>query len=792
MYVDHTHGQTITVVEKDTGVPLELVTVQTTSGDWNNITNQEGEFILPTLPMATTLIFRRIGFSSVRYSITELIAQDYIVLLEASEYDLDQVVISAARRVQEKRHVSARIQTIRSDAIALQNPQTTADLLGVGGEVFIQKSQQGGGSPMIRGFATNRLVYVVDGVRMNTAIFRSGNIQNIINIDPFSLERAEVLFGPGSVIYGSDAIGGVMSFQTLQPQLSSNSKTQISGKAIARYASSNQEMTGHFSFGVGWEKWSLVTSLSSWRFDHLRQGQNGPRDYLKPTYVQHISGRDEIIRQDDLLLQIPSAYNQMNMMHKLRFMPNDQWDFTYSFHYSETSPYGRYDRHNRVFNGLPRYGVWNYGPQKWMMNNLLVTNNHRWVGYDHMKIRIANQAFQESRIDRNFNDPQLRNRLEEVSAWSFNLDMDKQLGNNYTLFYGLEYVDNRVHSTGETENILTGERRPSSSRYPDAFWCSWAAYMSGEYKLNRRLTLQGGMRLNRFALDMSFLGNQDFYPLPFEEASNDQNAITASMGTVWRPVESWTIRANVGSAFRAPNVDDMGKIFDSEPGRIVVPNLDVEPEKAYSIDVGIAHDWSDQVRWEITGFYTLLNKALVRRPFRFNGQDSLLYNGEMSEVQAIQNAAFAQVYGVQFRFDMNIAAGWLWSTHINLQTGKEETDAGSISPSRHAAPIFGLSRISYQKEAFHFQGYIHFQGQRNFEELAFSERGKTDIYALDDQGQPFAPAWYTLNLKAQYKIDERFTISGGVENMTDQRYRPYSAGLSGSGRNFILSLQLKW
>ncbi|NRB64373.1 MAG: TonB-dependent receptor plug domain-containing protein, partial [Saprospiraceae bacterium] len=515
------HGQTLRVVEKDTGIPLEWVTVQTILGDWNDITNSQGEVTLPALPLETILIFRRVGFTSIRYSIAELQAQDLLLLLEPTEYDLDQVVISAARRVQEKRYVSARIQTIQSEAIAMQNPQTTADLLGGAGEVFIQKSQQGGGSPMIRGFAANRLVYVVDGVRMNTAIFRSGNIQNIINIDPFSLERAEVLFGPGSVIYGSDAIGGVMSFQTLQPPLSNNSEAQISGRAVARYASANQEMTGHFRFGVGWENWGLVTSMSSWKFDHLRQGQNGPRDYLKPTYVRHKSGTDEVIRQDDLLLQIPSAYNQMNMMHKLRFMPNDQWDFTYGFHYSETSSYGRYDRHNRMINDLPRYAVWNYGPQKWMMNNLLVTNNHQWAGYDHMKIRIANQAFQESRVDRNFKDPQQRTRLEEVRVWSFNLDMDKQLGDNYSLFYGLEYVDNTVHSTGETENILTGERRPSSSRYPDAFWRSWAAYASAEYQPNRVLTLQGGMRLNRFSLDMSFLGNQDFYTLPFEEASND-------------------------------------------------------------------------------------------------------------------------------------------------------------------------------------------------------------------------------------------------------------------------------
>src|SRR5690606_22275722 len=98
-------------------------------------------------------------------------------------------------------------------------PQTAADMLAGSGEVFVQKSQLGGGSPMIRGFATNRLLYAVDGVRMNTAIFRAGNLQNVINLDPFATESVEVIFGPGSVMYGRDAIGGVMSFQTLMPRL---------------------------------------------------------------------------------------------------------------------------------------------------------------------------------------------------------------------------------------------------------------------------------------------------------------------------------------------------------------------------------------------------------------------------------------------------------------------------------------------------------------------------------------------------------------------------------------------
>jgi hemoglobin/transferrin/lactoferrin receptor protein len=94
------------------------------------------------------------------------------------------------------------------------NPQTSADLLANSGHVFVQKSQLGGGSPMIRGFSTNRVLITVDGIRLNNAIFRGGNVHNVISINPFNIEKTEIILGSGSVIYGSDAIGGVMNFYT--------------------------------------------------------------------------------------------------------------------------------------------------------------------------------------------------------------------------------------------------------------------------------------------------------------------------------------------------------------------------------------------------------------------------------------------------------------------------------------------------------------------------------------------------------------------------------------------------
>ena len=89
----------------------------------------------------------------------------------------------------------------------------------------IQKSQLGGGSPIIRGFEANRVLLVVDGVRMNNAIYRSGHLQNALTVDANALEIVEVVFGPSSTIYGSDALGGVVHFYTKKPEFSKNDKT---------------------------------------------------------------------------------------------------------------------------------------------------------------------------------------------------------------------------------------------------------------------------------------------------------------------------------------------------------------------------------------------------------------------------------------------------------------------------------------------------------------------------------------------------------------------------------------
>lgn len=784
-------GQTLTVTDRKTGEPIEGVVIGSRSPRAFSLTNAKGMAPLEGFENAGQISVQHLGFVTVLTTIGKLEAAGFTVVLERSAFNLDEVVVSATRWRQSSATSTSRVASITSKEVALMNPQSGADLLGISGKVFIQKSQQGGGSPMIRGFATNRLLYTVDGVRMNTAIFRSGNIQNVINLDPFAVENTEVLFGPGSVIYGSDAIGGVMSFQTLEPQLSTTDDPLVTGKAVTRFSSANREQTGHFDVNVGWKKFAMLTSFSSWDYDHLRQGRNGPDDYIKDVFVQRQDSTDVVVSQDDPLLQVPSAYSQINMMQKFRFRPNAKWDIEYGFHYSETSPFGRYDRHNRVRNGLPRHAEWSYGAQIWMMNLLSVSHTGNNAVYDEVSVRAAHQRFGESRIDRNLNSNDRSTQTEQVDALSVNLDFIKQAG-KHKVMYGGEWVQNDVASSGILTDLVSGDEVQGPSLYPQSVWGSVAGYLSDEYTVSDRLTVNAGVRYNQFTIEADFANNLEFYPFPFERAEVNNASVTGNAGLAYRPSATWLIRTGVGTAFRSPNIDDLGKVFDSEPGSVTVPNPDLAAEYAYNVDLGVSKVFSDFLKMELTGYYTVLENALVRRDFQLNGADSIVFNGELSRVQAIQNAAVANVYGLQGSVEVKLPAGFSFSSDINWQVGEEELDDGSVSASRHAAPWFGLSRLTYQSDRVQLQFYAMYQGERRFEDLAVEEQSKDEIYAKDENGNNYAPAWYTLNVKALVNLNKTFTMSGGLENLTDQRYRPYSSGISGAGRNFVLALTARF
>lgn len=783
------YAQQITVLDADGGTPVDNVAIFNRDQSKTTVTDTRGNGNLGIFNEDEKITFKHIGYETYTATKSQIIRKGNKVYLSTRTEQLQEVVMSVSKWEQQKKRIPQKVETLGAHNIYFTSPQTSADLLQNSGKVFVQKSQLGGGSPMIRGFATNRLLLSVDGVRMNNAIFRGGNLQNVISIDPFAIEKTEITFGPGSVIYGSDAIGGVMNFYTHSPRFSHTDSLAFSGNLNFRYATANKENTAHVDFNLGRQKWASYTSFTYNHFDDLKMGKHGPDSYLRNNYVVRQNGTDALVENDDPRKQVTSGYDQLNFLQKFAYRPNNSWNYDLGLYYSETSDYSRYDRLIRPTSdgeGL-RSAEWYYGPQKWFMGNFQVTKKGKNKFYDGVKLTTAYQFFEESRHDRGFGDVELYSTREKVDAISVNLDFENKKMGDLNLYYGAEYIFNKVHSEGSVKNIVTNEGERVASRYPDgATWQTFAGYINGEYQVKPNFTLLSGIRYSQVWVDAQF--ENTFYPFPFEEADIVTGALTGSLGVSWFPWSDFQVTLNGSTGFRAPNIDDVGKIFDSEPGSVVVPNPNLEPEYAYNGELGIKKNFDDIVVLKGAAYYTYLVDALVRRDFTFNGQREIEYNGELSNVQAIQNAAKAYVYGFEFGLEAYFDEHWSVLSNLTLTEGTEEDDSGTDTPARHAAPTFGDLHLIWQNQKLKADVFVNYNGEISNAGMSLSEQSKDYMYASDSNGNPYSPSWYTLNLRSQYQISNALKATMSLENMTNQRYRTYSSGIVAPGTNLILGV----
>ncbi|MBL4710130.1 MAG: TonB-dependent receptor [Flavobacteriales bacterium] len=780
------YAQNITFLDSKTRKPLELINITGLPSNQTVSTNHKGIANISSLKNEEKIFVSLLGYKTQEFSYAELKEKLEHILMFSSYFNIGEIVISATKWEQKSQAVPHKITSIDRKSFQFQNPQTTADLLNTSGEVFIQKSQQGGGSPMIRGFATNRLLYAVDGVRMNTAIFRSGNIQNVISLDPFTMEKVEVLFGPGAITYGSDAIGGVMNFNTLKPKLSLSDTSLIDGNLALRTSTANSEISTHLDFSIATRKWGFLSSFSRTDYGDLKMGKNGPTDYLRDSLVIRQEEKDLVVKNSNNKIQAPTNYSQTNLMQKILFQPNKKLSLSYAFHFSETTEFDRYDRLIEKRDGVFRFAEWKYGPQKWQMHHLEATLSKETTFYDKLKINLAYQHFQESRIDRALNSNEKETKTEKVNAYSFNLDFFKTLGASHQLFYGFENILNQVDSRAKVNKLLTLTETVSQSRYPKSDWYSNAIYLTDHISLGPKLSIEAGLRVNHFGLNSVF--DTSFVQLPFEKIKLNKVAVNASLGAVYRPSESWVFSSNLSTGFRAPNVDDIGKFDNQRDFSVLIPNEELTAEYAYNIDFGATHILNDAIKVDFTVFYTLLENALVRRGFQLDAKDSLDFNGKTLRIEAIQNAAQASVYGLQAGIEARINDNFNFSGDVNFQKGEEELEDGSKSSSRHAAPLFAIGRLNFTKGKIKLQLNLQYSDKVSFSELNVEEREKIFIYASDKNNMPYSPSWYTLNFKSQFSFNKSINVNFGVENITNQRYKTYSSGIAAAGINFVFSL----
>ncbi len=779
-------AQSLLVLDDQTRLPVANVLIYNTTKTTSTLTNPEGKAELSGFSVSDTLIFQHPAYEMLRIPFRDIRKSHGKVLLKTSFVDLNEVIISANRWEEKKNEVPNDITQITRKEILLQSPPTLADMLSVNHEVFVQKSQLGGGSPMIRGFAANRILFVVDGIRMNNAIYRSGNLQNILQVDVNSIQNVEIIFGPGTNIYGSDALGGVMDIHLLSPKLYETKQWEAHGTVYSRVGSAAFEKTLHADVNVANKSWAFLTSISLTDFDDLRMGSHPDKNYQRPEYVTTINGVDTAVANTHANVQKFSGYSQLSFLQKIKHNFNNYSALTLGIYYSTTSDVPRYDRLTQYSHDKLKYAQWYYHPQSWLMANAGLRLRKKTMAYNQAKFSIAYQKIKEGRNNRKYRDKWLRKRTESVDVYSLNADFDKQFPLAQNIYYGFSFDANNVLSSGLEENIASSSILPVASRYPDGGSRTFQTGLYFSYKKNMQklpLTLLTGIRFSATSLSSEFI-DTTYYHLPYSSINTNNQALTGNFGLVYRPGQ-WQFRMNLSSGFRSPNLDDVAKIFDSEPGNVVVPNKNLKPEYLYNGELGIARSFQNKTDIELTAFYSYLYHAMVRRNFQINGQDSIVYDGELSRVQAVVNAGYATIYG------FSMAANVLLMPHLGLKVKityiKGKDDEGFAL--RHVPPVYGDAALVYQKDKLNLTLNATFNGQISYTHLAPSERDKAYMYAKDENGNPYAPAWWTINFKGNFAFNEHFLLTTGIENMMDYRYRPYSSGISASGINFIIALR---
>lgn len=748
--------------------------------------NAKGEIQLNKIEKCKALKFQHPSYLDLTVSMEQIIANGFKVYLEGKFMQLGAIDLSFTKWERNKDETPIHISRISKKEIEFQNPQTTADLLEQSGQVFVQKSQLGGGSPMIRGFSTSRVLLVVDGVRMNTAIFREGNVQNVISLDANAIEQTDIIFGPGAVIYGSDAIGGVMNFSTLStPQFSFSQKTKFSLNYLARYNSANSEKTSHVDFGFSKSKFASITSISFSDYGDQLMGSFGPEEYLRNHYQSRINGKDSTFKNSNPQQQIGTGFHQLNLMQKFKFRVNSNSDLSYGIHYSISSDLPRYDRLIE-YSGVDtlKNAQWYYGPQQWMMHNLNYDLRLNKRFFDNLKISLAYQFFEESRNDRKMFNDNLRQRTEQVNAINSSLDFEKTIDPKTRIHYGFDNVFNEISSTGIIKDINSNLEEPTSTRYPDgSFWNSSSAYASLTRRILPELTFDAGVRFNLVLLR----GEVDtgYFPLPDGSIDNNFKAINGSLGLAYLPNKKWKFNLNASNGFRAPNIDDISKIFDSSPGNVVIPNPDLKPEFLYALDLGASNNSWEPLKIQLNLYLSYLQNALSREDYNLNGQDSIIYDGSLSQVQAVQNIGSARVWGIQASADLRIIKDLHILGSINYTKG-ETTDG---DPLRHVSPIFGNTHLTYKYKLVDFDFYGNFNGALNYDQLAESERDKPLLYADDENGNPYSPSWYTLNFRMSFQLSQKLKLQVGLQNINDARYRTYSSGIAAMGQSINLAVR---
>ncbi len=804
------YSQTAKIIDKHTGKSIKNVNVFNESLTLNLSSDDNGNIDLSSFKNNEIIVFSHVVYSVLKAKKSSLTKTKYKVYLTKQQEELNEVVLSIFKKPEKPSRIAEQIAFLDAKDIKKISPQTSADLLAVIPGIKVQKSQFGGGSPVIRGMESNRVLLVLDGVRLNNAIYRKGHLQNSITVSPNILDKIEVAFGPSSVLYGSDALGGVIHYHTKTPKISEQSK--VKNQLFSRYSTVNQEITTSISTELSFAKWAWYSNISYSNFKDLQSGKNtrhGFKDWGKVFYYSENTDKnykETPTKNSNPSLLKNTGYNQTDILQKFFIPLTKNSDLKVNLQYSTSSNINRFDMLTELTDikdkSSLKYAEWYYGPQNRLLlsSQILINSNSKFI--EKGTITAAYQNIKESRIQRKFGSLDRTYRKENIDVYSINGDFFVPLTKDKkrVLSYGFELVYNDVNSTayGKTLDVLDGKLNGFSNefkvqtRYPDggSNYLSSAVYLNYRQDITSKSTLNSGIRYTNTNLNATWL-NEQFIKLPVNDISINNSAITATIGYVYKPNKNWQINSVLSSGFRSPNIDDVGRVREKRDD-VTVPNIFVQPEFAYNAELGIKKLFNNKINFGTTFFYTLLDNYIMRDNFEINGSSEIKFDTKEGNIVANQNRGNAYILGSTANYFGKISDAWSTSGFVTYTKGRTYD---TNEPMSSIPPLFGQFEINYKYKKLEIGGNLRFNSKKDIKDFNLSEgidnhdlTPIVDYDATKDENKYYGtPSWVTIGLRGKYIVSSNLYLQAILGNIFDEHYIEFASGVASPGRNLSIS-----
>lgn len=703
-------------------------------------TDADGRFVLDGLsPGRHTL---RIGAAGFRPHSVEIVSGSAavsfeIVLTPAILRHDEELQVTASRH--ERRTADLPFTTAVVDAAELGRrlPRSTPEALIDAPGVLVQKTNHGSGSPYVRGLLGNQVLVLVDGIRLNNSTFRFGPNQYLATIDPGQIDRIELLRGAGAVLYGSDALGGVINIITKKPALSVN-RTHVALAASAKAMTSGMEQGGRFEVEAAGSRMAFRGGISARSFGDLRAGGS-------------------------LGLEAPSGYDEQAGDVSMLLRASSRSVLLASYQHLHQRDVPRFDQVTQ--RGFARYS---FDPQT---RQLGTVNFKHSPGAGPVRVFDATGSFHRS-----FERRELRRNgastetVEADTVGVAGLVAQATLlpWRGWTLTTGFDYYADRIASTRRDVNTATGASTSRRGLYPDGARArSAAGFVSGS-TTRGRIGLDLGIRYSHFRVSAT--------DATFGSLELSSGAWVGHAGATFRMKPAMQLFGSISQAFRAPNVDDVSTLglFDSG---IEVPSTALVPERTWSVEAGVRLR-RGPVSVSASGFRTNLRDLIERVRTTYLG--SPFYEGQPVFQKA--NVQRAYVRGVEAELEWRATSSLLVWAHASQFYGHQPS---LDQPMRRIPPMNGLLAARWTAAA----GGLWIEGRlRAAARQTRLSAGDESDHRINPNG---TPGWTVVSFGAGRPLGSRVEITGAIENVFNKAYRIHGSGIDGVGRSAWIGLRVK-